>query len=84
MTADDRPSEREVIAREPTAAMIRSARHLAIWWGSAKHTERDLLRLCRAVGITPPPDCDDHDAVPPVGVALGWIWRAMHDAAGKD
>lgn len=63
--------------QEPTEGMTGSVRHIMMWLGEARPTEKSLMEMCERRGVEPPNGCGVFDHVPSKAAQAYWIWQEM-------
>lgn len=62
---------------EPTEGMTGSVRHILMWLGETRPTEKSLMEMCERRGVEPPDGCGAFDHVPSKAAQAYWIWQQM-------
>lgn len=63
--------------KEPTGKMTDASRHLMLWLGDNRPTEKALAFWCERRGLPIPEGCCDVDHVPPKAQQAAWVFQAM-------
>nr|WP_278388446.1 hypothetical protein [Brucella intermedia] len=63
--------------KEPTEGMTSSVRHIMMWLGETRPTEKSLMDMCERRGVEPPDGCGAFDHVPSKAAQSYWIWQEM-------
>lgn len=69
------------VLASPTEEMTFAARHLMLWLGSNRPTEKVLIFWCERRGLPVPYGCENVDHVPPKALQSAWIFDAMLSAS---
>lgn len=70
--------------QEPTEGMTGNVRHIMMWLGEARPTEKSLMEMCERRGVEPPNGCGVFDHVPSKAAQAYWIWQEMLAAWGAE